>query len=175
MKKNISLWTLGIILCLQGFAQVEKIIVDSKLETSVPKGFTPFSMDKRKSRHPGVLPNPLWLISYENGKVFASCTYTNKKVDDNGIPAFTDELIGELKASTKDFKLIDDGILLQEGKNIGYIKFRSQVEDQKIFNYMFYISLEERLVLFSFDCPKKLRKKWESKARDVAASLKLLP
>lgn len=175
MKKIIALCTLAITLCLQGFAQngLEKIILDSKLEILVPTGFTRMkrkmfttysSVDKRK---------PSWAITYDNGKVVLSCTFTEKKVDDNSIPAFTDQLIAELKASKNDFKLADDGILLQDGKNIGYIKFMSRVKAQKIFNYMFYNSLEERLVLFILECPKKLREKWEVKADEMAASLRL--
>ena len=177
MKKIIALCLLATSVCLPGFAQnkVEKIILDDKLEIFLPQGFTAFSMNKIESRHPAVSLKPIMMVSYDNGKVFASCTHTDQKVDDNGIPAFTDKLIADLKPSVKDFKLIDDGILLKDGKNIGYIKFMSQVKDQKIFNYMFYISLEERLVLFSFDCPKKLRKKWEARAEEMAASLHLLP
>jgi hypothetical protein len=177
MKKIIALSILAISFCLQCFAQneVEKINLDDKLEIFVPKGFTAFRMDKLHSRYPGVLRSPIFMISYDDGKVLASGTHTEQKVDDNGIPAFTDKLIAELKTSVKDFKLLDDGIILKDGKNIGYIKFISQVKDQKTFNYMFYISLEERLVLFSFDCPKKLRKKWEAKAEEMAASLHLLP
>jgi hypothetical protein len=174
MKKIIALCTLFVILGFPGSAQVEKIILDYKLEILVPNGFTPFSMDMLESRYPGILRRPIWIISYENKKVFASCTHTEKKVDDNGIPAFTDELITNLKAGMKDFKLVDDGILLKDGKNIGYIKFISQEKGQKTFGYMFYISLEEKLVLFSFDCPKKLRKKWETKSEEMATSLHLL-
>ena len=136
MKKIIALCTLAITLCLQGFAQngLEKIILDSKLHILVPTGFTRMerkmfttysSVDKRK---------PWWAITYDNGKVVLSCTSTEKKVDDNSIPAFTDQLIAELKASMDDFKLADDGILLQDGKNIGYIKFISQMKDQKTFS-----------------------------------------
>ena len=100
--------------------------------------------------------------------------FTSSAIDDNGIPAFTDKMLAVLKTNRKDIEFIDDGILLQEGKNIGYIKFISQAKDQKVFNYMFYISMDNRLLLFTFNCISKLRKKWEAKADEMVASLRLV-
>jgi hypothetical protein len=79
-----------------------------------------------------------------------------------------------LRAATKDFKLLDDGILLQGGKNIGYIKFSLRGAAQKLFNYMFYISIGDELLLFSIEYPRKLRKSWEPTAERMATSLRVL-
>jgi hypothetical protein len=84
MKKIIIVSLVFIISCMQSFGQVqtEKIVMSTRLEIAVPAGFTAFSMERRASSFPGVLPTPLWMISYENGKVMASGTATGKRVDD---------------------------------------------------------------------------------------------
>lgn len=176
MKNFISLFIVVLLFNLPGFAQMEKIpLLDNKLELMVPKAFTRIPEDKLQLKYPGSRYTPHWAITGEDSKVSLYYSYTNETVDDNGIPGFTDKLIADLKAGSQNFKLLDDGILLQDGKNIGYIKFTSRERDQYVFDYMFYMSLEDRLLLFNFNCTKKLKKKWESRAEEIAASLHLLP
>ena len=179
MKKIVPVCLAVILTGFQSYGQptVEKIIMNGggRLEVVVPTGFSALPVNGFTSRFPGILPDPIWMITYENGKVMASGTRTGKAVDDNGIPAFTDSIIAALRASANDFKLMDDGILLQDGKNIGFIKFNARSQGQKQFNYMFYVSLEDKLVLFSLECAKKLRKKWEANAEQMAASLRVIP
>jgi hypothetical protein len=178
MKKMIATFFTAYLLSLPAFAQpgLEKITLpDNKLEMLVPKGFSRVTDALLSVEYPEAGYKPSWAIAGEESNVSLAYSNTNESVDDNAIPGFTDKLIKEQKVNRKDFKLVDDGILLVDGKNIGYIKFMSRVKDEKIFHFMFYISVAERLVLFSFDCPKRLRKKWESKAEEMAGSLRLLP
>lgn len=155
----------------------EKIIIEdthgkNKLEVKLPKDYR----INNASSYSTVLhsPSPSWAISYENEKVVLTSTHTVRPVDDNGIPAFTDQLIAMIKEKTTEAKIVDDGILLQDGKNIGYIKFYSKEKGQKKYNYLFYASAGNRLVLFSFSCPQKIRKSWESVAEKIAGSLRVI-
>ncbi len=177
MKNIILLFITACLFSLTGLTQIasEKILIEninSKLEVKVPAGY----LIKEK---PGAASffnshSPLWGISYDGGKVVFTCTQTLRRVDDNGIPGFTDELISIVKEKARAAKLVDDGILLQEGKNIGFIKFLSKDNAQKKYNYLFYLSVDEQLVLFSFDCLNKARKKWEAIAEQVAASIRVI-
>ena len=177
MKKLISLFIAFFILCFDGYSQIilEKIsLLDNKVTILAPKSFTKMTEEMLAIKYPAGANKPQWVLTDEDGTVNLAYNYTNSAIDDNGIPAFTDQMLAVLKTNREDIKFIDDGILLKEGKNIGYIKFISQAKDQKVFNYMFYISLDNRLLLFSFNCIEKLRKKWEVKADEMAASLRLL-
>ena len=162
---------------LHGFSQIELLklsLLDNKVSVLAPKGFTQMTEEMLALKYPATANKPQWVLTDEDGTVNLTYSFTSSAIDDNGIPAFTDKMLAVLKTNRKDIEFIDDGILLQEGKNIGYIKFISQARDQKVFNYMFYISLDNRLLLFSFNCIEKLRKKWEVKADEMAASLRLL-
>jgi hypothetical protein len=178
MKKNIFLLSATFVFSLTASTQpvTEKIIIESdhghdRIEVHVPKNY----IIKKAGNYATLLGDhsPLWAISYELDRVVLNSTHTTLPVDDNGIPAFTDQLISLVKEKNREAKILDDGILLEDGKNIGYIKFYSKEKEQKKYNYLFYISAGEKLVLFTFSCPKKLRKGWETMAEQVATSLRI--
>ncbi len=177
MKKIIAILVLAIPFCFPVFGQaaLEKNILDNKLEMLLPRGFTPMTKEMIASR-PSVVPyQPGWAITGDNGRIILSYMHTDHFADDNGIPGFTDELIAAVRTRGKDVKLLDDGILLEDGKNIGFIKFLSRDNGERTFHYMFYLSLQDRLLLFDLSGPNKLKKKWEERAAQMAASIRLLP
>ncbi len=170
-----------LICCVLGFGlpvfsqiQLEKIsLLDNKVTILAPKGFTKMTEEMLAVKYPAGANKPQWVLTDKDATVNLTYNYTSSKIDDNDIPGFTDEMLTVLKTNRKDIEFIDDGILLQDGKNIGYIKFISQAKDQKVFNFLFYISVDNRLLLFTFNCISKLRKKWEVSADEMAASLRL--
>lgn len=177
MKKIIVILVLAVPFCFPGFGQaaLEKSILDNKLEMLLPRGFTPMTKEMIASRDYVVPYQPGWASTGDNGQIILSCFHTDQLVDDNGIPGFTDELITAVRARGKDVKLLDDGILLEDGKNIGFIKFLSRDNGKRTFHFMFYLSLQDRLLLFDLSGPKKLKKNWEGRSAEMAASIRLLP
>ena len=176
MKKIFPVLIATLLINIAGFSQIvlENIsLLDNKVTLLAPKGLTQMTEEMVAVKYPDHANKPNWVLTDEEGKVNLAYSYTKTEIDDNGIPGFTDELITQLKANRKDIKFIDDGILLQDGKNIGYIKFISQAKDQKIFNYFFYINLDNRLLLFNFNCINKWRKKWETSADEIANSIRV--
>ena len=116
---------------------------------------------------------PSGVLAAENGKWTLEYRYSNTAIDDNGIPGFTDSLMAEVNADNATINILDDGILLQDGKNIGYISSLSKEKSHKRFNYYFYISLDNRLLLFHFSCSSGDRHVWESKASEMASSIRI--
>ncbi len=150
-------------------------LLDKKVVMMVPGGMTPINTNLFESLSPGYGRGTPIEAKGQGNKVTLAYHYTDSLVDDNGIPGFTDQLLAWVKTTHKEIALKDDGILLQDGKNIGYIKFISRETDQKYFNYLFYLSVDNRLLLFSFTCPKKLMKKWDGAVQAMASSIKVQP
>ena len=153
------------------FSQTEKVkktILGNKVELLVPAGFsTPdniniaqFNKDQSFSDHTGKIK---LIYSWSD----------DGKVTDNDIPEYTDVLIKEMKQAVPSFKLLDDGIHLQDGKNIGYIKYLVKDEGAEMFRYQFYISVEDKVLVFIFSCPKKMRRQWEADADIIANSVRV--
>ena len=98
----------------------------------------------------------------------------DENITDNEIPAFTDDRLNLAKVQDESFKYIDDGIPLQDGKNIGYLKFSTKEGKIKFFHYTFFISVDAKPLVFSFRCDSKQRKRWEAEIDNIANSLRII-
>lgn len=177
IQKTISLFIALLFLNIVGFSQVllEKTsLLEKQIEMLIPTGFSQLSKEMIANKYPTATDKPNWAIADKDAKVNLAYTYTQLFMDDNSIPGYSDELLTKIRTNLKNIEYIDDGILLQDGKNIGYIKFISQAKNEKIFNYFFYISLNNRLLLFNFTCTNKWRDKWEVKAEEIANSIRAI-
>jgi hypothetical protein len=175
MKKRIILLAIILSLASSAFSQValEKMFLfDNKLTLLTPKDFAVINDKDFDQHYPDTAFKPNNAIGDANGKIILAWNLSETAMDDNGIPGYTDELITGLR-NRKNTSIVDDGILLQDGKNIGYVKFTTLEKKQKIFHYRFYISFKERLLVFEFACPKKMRSVWEIKADEMANSIRV--
>jgi len=103
-----------------------------------------------------------------------SLTWLNEDVTDNDIPGYTDLAITAVKKESASAKIYDDGISLNSGKNIGYIKYSYNTNRLSPFEYVFYGSLNDKLLTLYFSCKPEERSKWEKKIDAMVASLKIL-
>jgi hypothetical protein len=178
MKKILASITMSLMCMLPSLAQAELdefSLLDKKVVMLVPGGITPLNTNLFESHSPWYDARTQMGGKEQGNKVILAFHYSDSLVDDNGIPGFTDQLLAQANALQKMITLKDDGIILQDGKNIGYIKFISGNKNQKYFTYLFYLSVDNRLLLFSFTCPKKLMKKWDAAVRAMAASIRVQP
>jgi hypothetical protein len=150
----------------------KKALFNNKLSLLVPKDFVEMNEKYLAENYSDPTFKPKTAMGDADGKIILALNFSETAMDDNGVPGYTDELIGGLK-NRKKTNILDDGILLQGGKNIGYVKFTTSEKKQKIFHYRFYISFQERLLAFQFTCPKKMRNTWETKAEEMANSIRV--
>jgi hypothetical protein len=181
MKKYMLLILFCIVSMQVTIAQKKDVrtvsIADNKIQITVPSSFAnPVEVpiivqDSLPKPEQGMFlskDNSLIRLEYE----FPSDS-TALIIMDNDIPMWTDKQLSALKKSS-GFTYIDDGIFLQDGKNIGYIKYEVHGEKgMKIYSMLFFISLENRLVQFNFVSPLRKRKKWEPIADAIANSLRI--
>lgn len=94
-------------------------------------------------------------------------------ITDNDIPAFIDDQIKLAKQDDKTLRFLDDGIFLQDGKNIGYLKYSAEETGTKFFVYLMFISVDNRLMTVSFMYEFEHRKRWEPIGDIIANSIRL--
>lgn len=161
-----------LLIALSAFSQTEKVkktILGNKVELLVPAGFSASNAINATAF------NEEHSFSDHTGKIRLVFTYSNDgTVTDNDIPEYTNVLINEMKGNVPSFKLLDDGIHLQDGKNIGYIKYMVKDAGVTMFRYQFYISVEDKLLAFIFSCPKKMRPNWEADVDIIANSIRII-
>lgn len=175
MIRKFSMFTFLIAICSVCFAQTNMhpvSILNGKVMFQLSETLPAFQKDALrllwKTQY------PITEISLNNsGETFLEYAYTDKSIDDNNISAFTDEILTTFSEKKKYTKIDDDGIYLEDGKNIGYLKVISKEKGDHTFHYFFYLSVNDRLLLFHFATPARQQKAWETSMEATARSIKI--
>ncbi|MCP9752885.1 hypothetical protein [Ferruginibacter sp. HRS2-29] len=164
MKRKLFCWVL-ICLPFAGISQgVKKTsFYNNQVEISLPVEFEKGGDPPEQNR--------LYFPDKERSFKF-SIVLSDDEVSDNDIPGYTDLAITAVKRESSSAKIYDDGISLNAGKNIGYIKYNSS-ETLSLFEYVFYGSLHDKLLTFYFSCKAEDRSKWEKKIDAIVSSLRI--
>ena len=116
---------------------------------------------------------PEWGIEDDLEQENLLYSFTQNESSDNDIPATFDQLYQELKSTYKKLKIIDDGIHLTDNRNVGYIVFSGNLNNKKKEGYLFYLSVQNRLLVFAFLRDKKMTKEWKTTLEGMAKSIKV--
>lgn len=165
MKRKIILW---ILICLP-FAGISQDVkrfsfFNGQVEILLPSEFEKGG-DPTEKAH-------LFFADKDRTLKF-SITLSEEEISDNDIPGYTDLAITAVKKESASAKIYDDGISLNAGKNIGYIKYSYNNNRLSPFEYVFYGSLNDKLLTLYFSCKPEERSKWEKRIDAMVASLKI--
>lgn len=162
------------ILSEASFAQistVKTIVADGYVSLNVPTIFQQISNPEENQFLKNASYTPNWGISNENEQQQLLYSFTEQNTNDNDIPAAFDQLYKELQSSYKKLKIIDDGIHLTDKRNVGYIVFSGNQNGNKKMGYLFYLSVQNRLLVFAFMSNKKLDPEWKTTLDSMAKSI----
>ncbi len=159
MKKVVVCFLL--LLPLHALCQISQELFNKRVTFILPEGLVPAGDLKE---------NDVYNFADEKRTVKFFVRLSDDVVDDNGIPSYTDEAISAVKKE-EQWKIFDDGISLNAGKNIGYIKYRTGPLKPGLFEYVFYGSLNNKLLTFYFSCKEEVRPEWEKKMDMLVAKL----
>ena len=70
-----------------------------------------------------------------------------------------------------DIKILSSGIKTVNNKKIAFIKFHSEAIDQKIFNYIFFTTINGKILMCNFNCIEKIQMEWEPIADEIVNSI----
>ncbi len=176
MKKLLIL-SFSLITFLPLLAQQEKnktvLNIKDRIQMTVPNAFLEPTKLANDSTHMVLKhKNELVMLIYE---LALPGQPSAVDIEDNDIPQWTDKHLSVIRKSSV-VTYLDDGIFLQDGKNIGYIKYKTDHKDSfNTFNLLFFMSIDGKLFQGHFSSPYKHRKKWEPVADEIANSLRIIP
>lgn len=153
----------------------KKNLLDNKLEMLVPKSFHIMTEEEYK-------------IKYPNPKRKASLILTDKLLEvnfvidhlkqydllDDEVEEFKNMQLSAIQKSHPESKLLANGVKTVNGKKVGFFKVITQASDQKIFNYFIFTSLENKVLLMTFNCIESLQPSWEKTIETVINSINVI-
>jgi hypothetical protein len=144
-------------------------LVPDRLEIAIPSTFNKMSEDMKKMKYPN--PNPPSLV-YTNAQGSTNIAFSQMQaaVKDEQIVQFKDGLKRSIKTNAKEW--YNDGVTKINGKNIAYLEFLSEAANEKIYNHMMLMELDNKLVIMSFNCLEKDKQDWKPVVKEIMNSLK---
>ena len=145
-------------------------LADDKVRLLVPKEWAPMSDQLWATKYPG-RTMPMLALTDELGEVDLIADLTRQPATEDQIADFKAFQLQQLKTSRPDMEFLSEGIKNVHGRQVGYFKFLTRAVDQKVFNYYFFTVVDGRIMLFTFNCIKSLKRAWEPSADQIMTSL----
>lgn len=182
MHKALFLLILTSLSLVQETPKLMKTKVSDDISVMLPKDFVPMGDLDFTQRYPSVR------------KPLGAFTNPEHEVDFSANISATSWPDGNLEMAQKFFKagivnmfdrveMIHEGIQEVNGKKLIYFEFESRVKGDKTtlgldepvlkYSYLEYLVEPTRTLVFSFNCPRRLKEDWQATADKIMKSVKI--
>lgn len=147
----------------------KKSLLEGKMEILMPTGFIKYSQEIIEQKYPqkGIKPKEVW--GDETAAKTLALTHTTTPMSNAQIPNLQESMRKQYEANGVDIisMKVDDS----SGRNMLRIVFENNTVNGKIHNSMVLLSLEERLLIVSFNAMLKEGEQWKAIVSKISHSL----
>ncbi len=149
-----------------------RLLAKETITMMVPKNFMPMSPEAAKMKYPSE-QRPETILTDETGTVNLMFQYMEGEENNATIEHFRNQIFGMMKRVNPGLKEQEIGLVDTAGKSIAYVEFSSPVMDGKLYNLMFYLSVNGQPLMGSFNCRTKEMKYWRNAAFEMMQSIEM--
>lgn len=138
----------------------------------VPNHFVEMTKEEAKIKYPSEY-RPERIMTDDTGTINLMFQYMEGETDPETMAAFRNRVFGLMKYANPGIKEREIGETYADGHRIAYVEFTSQALGGKLYNLMFYISVNGKPLMGNFNCMTKDVKYWQPVAREMMQSLRI--
>lgn len=150
-----------------------RMLLNEEISMMLPEKFELMNEDIARRKYPSE-HRPELIMTDETGTVNLMFQYMEGEVTDETVEALRNQVFGMMKRVNPGIKEQEIGTMQISGKTVPYVEFSNPVIDGKLYNLMFYLSVNGRPLMGSFNCQTKVMKYWRSVAFEMVQSIELL-
>jgi hypothetical protein len=139
----------------------------------IPKEFTDMDLETAKIKYP-MEQRPQTILTDSTGTVNFLFSYMDQQITNDETEMVRDKLLSIMMRVNPGIKPQTRGKEVISGKNTAYVEFSNPAIDGKLYNLMFFIELDKRVLMGSFNCLTKSAKYWQKPAFEMMQSIKVL-
>lgn len=143
---------------------------NGNIEIKYPSKLKPMSDEMFNLKY-RMSPMPEIRLSDDTANASIIGTTRPEKATDKDLEQILKSTINVFHSTRKDIHILDSGLKMVNNKKIGFVKFHSEAIDQKVFNYLFFTVVKDKLFMCSFNCTEKIQKEWEPIADEIVKSI----
>lgn len=149
-----------IIIDEEKIAFARRTILESRLSVLMPESFVIMPLELAEKKYPAI-QRPDEIYTNNETTVNFCVSLKNDKAANEDIPGAKDIIQQAVMRMHAGSKVINSETIDVSGINIAYFDFCSAAIDTDIYNMMFFLSVDNRIVVGSFNCPWQNMDVWK--------------
>lgn len=149
-----------------------RIIEELGISLFMPDEFEPLDGEIKKLVFPLSHP-PQYVFASGDTQFQITFNLTDNMVPDDGIPKFMEISKALLEKMGPHARILATATIKNKGKNIGIMEMVTQAVDMNVYNVMFYVSINKKLLIGSIVCPAKLHERMVPIAKEILDSIEV--
>lgn len=150
----------------------ERVFVNGKIVMTIPKEFREMDAETAKIKYP-MEQRPQTIMTDSTGAVNILFNYMDATMTNAEAEMFRDKLFSLMCRLNPGVRSQSIGCETIADKNIAYVEFSNPAMDGKLYNLMFFLEVEGKPLMCSFNCLTKSMKYWQKAAFEMMRSIKV--
>jgi hypothetical protein len=150
-----------------------RVILNNKVELLMPSDFGIMSEDMLMTKYPSG-NRPTLVYSNDDGTVNLAVNHTMNRMTLDQLEEAKGVFVGQFEQMYPSAKWYQKEITQINGRDFVVLELITPAVDSQIYNLMFITSLEDRMLMFSFNCTKSQMGEWQSQGQQIMKSVKIL-
>ncbi|GAA0135343.1 hypothetical protein YSY43_21830 [Paenibacillus sp. YSY-4.3] len=147
-------------------------LFEDQLSLVMPSMFKPMTPQMAALKYPSER-RPQLIYTNALSTINVAFNHTATPVRGREIEEFTQGITQILRRTQKILKWYEDGVVQAPEATVGYCEFVTPVMNGSIYNFMFFLSLEGRALMCTFNCLDQEMNDWRPVAKSMMASLRM--
>ncbi|CAH2715104.1 hypothetical protein BACCIP111895_02288 [Neobacillus rhizosphaerae] len=149
----------------------KKELLSNKIEMLLPESFHIMSEEVAKIKYPNE-NRPTIIYTNDKTTINISLKYTTTQINDSQIPEFHNSIKQMFEKLYPSAKWLDEKVIkTNDGKNVGVLEVITPAIDTNIYNFMYLIELDNKVLIATFNCTEEKMDDWKPIAKEIMGSI----
>ncbi|MHC1748108.1 MAG: hypothetical protein AB9856_06945 [Cellulosilyticaceae bacterium] len=152
----------------------ERVLLDGEISMCIPKDFEMMEEDLAEMKYPGE-DKPDYIYTNEDTTVNLTFSIDDDgEISDEEVVEVRDILAKEMKRIYPATTIEDMETIEANHKSISYFAFEVPLIDGNVYNFMFFMEVNDALLLGNFNCSVYEKKEWKIILKQMLTTLKVV-
>ena len=158
----------------QGVPVIDQHTMDGKISFRMPKIFSIMPAELASLKYPSER-RPNIIFTDESSTINLAFNKTSHSLPDEGVAEFQENMIDVLKQAQPAAEWFDTDVIKIDDKTVGFIEVITPAIDGEIFNLMFFVSIDGKALIGTFNCMEEDTETWRPIARAIMETIQFAP
>ena len=162
----------GIKILGEWIAFEERRFIEEKISMTVPAEYKPMDEETAQIKYP-MEQRPGVILTDHTGASNISINHMDQAISADELEKFRDKMASMMNRMNPGIKAQATGTEEISGNKAVYVEFTNPALDMKLYNLMFFMELDGRVLMININFPAKSMKYWKDPAFEMMRSVKI--